>query len=237
MPTKAIKKLTSWSFSRWQQYEECPLKAKLKFIDKLPPKTPPNREALDRGTSIHKLAEQYVLHDGKSPHLPTELKLFKQEFLQARKCKDVKVESELAFDRGWNPCDWKDWNRAWVRIKIDLSMKVKKLLKVVDHKTGRLKEEDSSPQLELYALGGLLEYPDVDMVVTDLWFLDQGEIRPLRDDDSTIGVYHRSDISTLKKRWEKRVVPMLNDTKFAPKPGPYCRWCEYSKVKGGPCRF
>lgn len=235
MPTKAVKKLTSWSFSRWAMYEECPLKTKLRHIDKLAPKVPPDRKAMDRGTDIHKLAEDYTL--GTLKKLPPELKLFKQEFLQARKAKDVKVELELAFDRGWNVCDWKDWNRAWVRIKIDLAVKVRKVLKVVDHKTGRLKTTEYGPQLELYALGGLLEDSKVDTVKTELWFLDQGEIVPDAKAEPLAGIYHRSDLSSLKKKWEIRVAPMLNDTQFAPRPGNYCRWCDYSAKKGGPCKF
>ena len=30
---------------------------------------------------------------------------------------------------------------------------------------------------------------------------------------------------------------LLTDTLFAPRPGPYCRWCHFRKENGGPCTF
>jgi hypothetical protein len=236
VPTKAVKRITSWSYSRWAQYEECPLKAKLKFLDKLEPKEKPDRKALDRGTDIHALADEFIR--GKLTPLPKELQLFKGEFTAARKLKGVATELEVAYDNEWNKCDWKDWDRAWVRIKIDLMMPplrgAKPFVKIVDHKTGRLKETQYDPQLELYAISGLLEYPQAQSAITELWFLDAGEIRPKKPKE---GTYARKDLPKLIKLWEQRVQPMLTDTKFAPKPGMYCPWCEYSKAKGGPCKF
>ena len=35
MPVKKLKVLTAWSFSRWDKHAQCPLKARLSFIDKL----------------------------------------------------------------------------------------------------------------------------------------------------------------------------------------------------------
>ena len=70
-----IKPLTSWSFSRYQDYKSCPAKAKYKHIDKL--KEPPS-PAMERGAAIHNLCEQYVR--GTLAKLPPELKLFKDEF-------------------------------------------------------------------------------------------------------------------------------------------------------------
>ena len=64
-------KITSWSFSRYADYKNCPLKFKLKHVDKL--NEPPN-EAMARGAAIHTLAEEYI--KGKGRTVPPELKLF-----------------------------------------------------------------------------------------------------------------------------------------------------------------
>ena len=44
-----------WSYSRLTTWEQCPLKAKLKYIDGL---KEPGSPAMDRGTAIHKDAEE-----------------------------------------------------------------------------------------------------------------------------------------------------------------------------------
>lgn len=230
MPIKRVQQITAWSYSRWAQYEECPYKAKLKFIEKLPE---PGSVAMNRGGDIHKLAEKAIVWPRTK--LAPELGRFAQEFKDLRKLKRVETELELAYTKTWDPCDWKDWDHAWVRIKIDLLTPPDKqgIIEVVDHKTGKPKPA-YAPQLELYALGALLRYPQATAARTRLWYLDHGIISP---EKKTEGMYQQSDVPALKKTWEKRVVPMLSDTKFAPKPGNYCTWCAFSKSKGGPCVY
>jgi hypothetical protein len=230
MPFKKVQKITAWSYSRWSQYEECPAKAKYKFLDKLPE---PGSPAMERGSAIHQLAEKVVLE--KRSKIPEELVRFAAEFREVRRAKGVETELELAYTRDWEPCDWKDWDHAWVRIKIDLLVPIDKgkVLSIVDHKTGRPKPA-YAPQLELYALGALLRYPQANSARARLWYLDHGIISPERH---TEGVYPQSAVPALKKKWEQRVIPMLSDKKFAPRPGNYCRWCTFSKAKLGPCRF
>lgn len=230
MPIKKVQKITAWSYSRWAVYEECPAKAKYKFIDRL---EEPGNKAMSRGGDIHKLAEAAVLE--KRSKLPKELLRFATEFKAARKVKNVETELELAYTSTWESCDWKDWDNAWVRIKIDLLLPPDKTdtIEIIDHKTGRPKPA-YAPQLELYALGGLLRYPQAKVARTRLWYLDHGIISP---DKSKEGLYPSTAVPALKKTWEKRVIPMLSDTKFAPRPGNYCSWCHYRKANKGPCKF
>ncbi len=56
MPRKRIQKITAWSFSRYGDYQKCPLMAKFKAIDKI---KEPSNKYLKRGTAIHKEAELY----------------------------------------------------------------------------------------------------------------------------------------------------------------------------------
>ena len=61
--TIPIKQVTSWSFSRYSTYKQCPLKLKLSAIDRI---REPGNEAMARGDAIHKLAEKYIKGEGRS---------------------------------------------------------------------------------------------------------------------------------------------------------------------------
>lgn len=214
--------ITAWSYSRYRDYEKCPLLAKFKHVDRL--KEPPN-EAMERGTLIHKLAEDFALKRIKK--LPPELKQFKAKFTALQKQK-LLVEEQWAFNDKWGRVDWFARD-AWCRVKMDASYQFKKEVVVIDHKTGRYREGEYTEQLELYALAALLIYTSADTVSCRLWFLDSG--------DEATYTATRADIEELKKKWVARTKPMLNDKRFAPKPGNHCRWCHFSKAKGGKCKF
>ncbi len=113
--------LTSWSFSRYSQYQQCPAKAKYKFLEKRPE---PSGPALVRGDMVHKAGEAYLR--GTSAKLIPELKAFAGEFkdLRARKRKDpasVSVEETWAFRKDWSRTVYNDWNGCWLRIKVDIA--------------------------------------------------------------------------------------------------------------------
>lgn len=215
-------KITSWSYSRFSLYESCPAKAKYKFLDKLPD---PGGAAMERGNTIHKLAEQYT--KGELKKLPPELKLFADEFKELKKSKPI-VEETWAFTKDWIKTTWNDWKGCAVRIKTDAACLDGEDLHVIDHKTGK-KREGYDEQLSLYAVGGGLIFPKVKKIITHLWFLDLGE--------TVVKEYDAAEVPVLQKEWDKKVKPMLNDTRFAPKPSHTCRWCPYSKANSGPCKF
>lgn len=237
------KKLTSWSFSRYADYKQCPLKTKFKHIDKIA--EPPNK-AMARGAEIHKLAEDYV--KGKIARLPVDLKLFKDEFARLKKLykKDpdkIVVEDTWAFTDDWIETAWNNWTGCWVRIKLDLAHQQSEsnVLYVRDWKTGKFdpaNQEDYLEQLELYALGAFLMYDNIQEVRPSLGYLDHGNTHPLPD--SPI-IFKRSDLEKLKKIWNKRVKAMMSDVIFAPRPNDKCKWCFYRKSNaangGGQCKF
>lgn len=237
------KQITAWSFSRYSTYKQCPLKAKLNFIDKI--QEPPN-EAMERGSRIHALAEDYI--KGKIRALPAELKLFKEDFkffkTQYKKSiSGMVVEDTWSFTKDWNETQWNDWVNCWVRIKLDCAHhEDDSTLIITDFKTGKyrpMQNEEYVEQLELYALAALLLHEHIEIAKPRLQYLDTGEIYPSPEDDAL--VFTRADIPKLKKLWDKRTKPMLSDTTFAPKPNDKCRWCFYRKGNaangGGQCKF
>jgi RecB family exonuclease len=229
-----IKPITSWSFSRYNVYRECPAKAMYKFILKL---KEPGSEAMDRGTAIHLLAENYV--KGIAKKLAPELTLFKEEFAALKKQKVKFVEESWTFKSDWTQTTFNDWNGAWLRVKLDVAyINVEhNALVIIDHKTGKIRDnktEEYKEQLELYALAGLKQHPTVELVSPRLWYLDQGVIYP--DMDQEI-VFERKDEAYLDKLWRGRVKAMLTDTTFKPRPGSACTYCHFKKGNNGPCKY
>lgn len=229
--------ITAWSYSRYACYTECPAKAKFKFVAKLPE---PGSTAMDRGSAMHALMEE--LTTGKMSGKPEELTKvdsFREEFKTSvlpKIKKDASVakkgrplaEQEWAFTTLWEPTGWFARN-AWCRIKTDLVFHNKKQLIIVDHKTGKRREEHRD-QLSLYALGGFIMFPEVEHISTQVWYLDQGA--PWTQDE-----YERAELPDIKNAWLDKTKPMLTDTQFAPRPGNYCRWCHFRKGNGGPCQY
>lgn len=229
----------SWSFSRWNEYRGCPAKFKYKALDKLP--EPPS-PAMERGTAIHKLAEDYT--NGKLRTLPAELKLFKDEFKALRGQKVKMVEEQWAFKSDWSLTKWNDWSGCWLRVKLDVAYinAEHNALVPIDHKTGKFRDEKNDEyllQLDLYGVAGFAQVPTVDVVSPRLWYIDQGRVFPDPDaNDAEEEIeYFPKDIKLMRKKWEDRVKPMFMDRTFKPTPGDACRFCHFRKSNGGPCKY
>ena len=133
-----------WSFSRLTDFETCPYRFQLKYIEKLPEAPNP---AAERGTEIHKQYENFALNKGPCP----------SEFFKPRLEHFLKynpkwsIETEWAFDKEWKPCSWFD-NATWVRIKPDLHIQHSIAgCTVVDYKTGKESIFKHTAQGQLYA--------------------------------------------------------------------------------------
>lgn len=232
--------IKSWSWSRYSDYKQCPFKAKLKHVDKL---KEPGNDAMQRGNDIHKLAEDYI--KGFIKKLPVELKHFKADVDQLKKMAKSKI-SLVTIEESWTFTeDWKtktrfdDWANAWVRIKVDAAHFVNDdILIVTDWKTGKFREEmnaDYVEQLELYALAAFFHYPHINQVWPRLVYLDVPMVYP--PPHSPIIFTREKDFERLAKMWYKRILPMLNDTKFPIRPNDKCKWCHFRKSNGGPCKI
>ena len=112
---------------------------------------------MERGTRIHKLAEDYV--SGVISELPNELSVLSSRFEQLRALGNAKCELEWAFTSSWSPTDWfaKD---TWLRVKADVLFEQDDQLYIVDHKTGK-RYDDHRKQLSLYALASFTMLPSI----------------------------------------------------------------------------
>ncbi len=224
------KQLKAWSYSTWNMWRICPQRIFYSKIERLPD---PLGKAAQRGTEVHGIAEEFVA--GKIDELPTRgngkiLIPFKPDLIQLRDEPTVKVEVDFTFTETWRKTHWRDWNDAWVRMKIDVLYRPEPgHVVLLDYKTGR--KRDYAKQTEIYALGCFTAHKSAEKVTTEIWFLDH----PNDDDAITSFDFGREEMGTLQAEWERRVKPMMEDTVYRPSPGNDCSWCPFSKKKGGPC--
>ncbi len=120
----------------------------------------------------------------------------------------------------------------WLICVIDLShIESERWATVIDYKSGK-RYDSHQEQLELYNLAVLASNPDVERAEGKCYYLDEppgGWGKPV--------FTTREQFEDVKKRWVDRVAMMDADTECAPRPGHYCRWCDYRKSNGGPCQY
>lgn len=179
---------------------------------------------------IDAAATEYLM--GRTKELRPELHSFREEFDALRKTKNLVTQEQWAYTDQWQPTGWFDGN-AWLRIKTDLYRLNPKtnVMLLVDLKTGRERPEHAE-QLSLYALGGLLKFPDAAAIDVRLWYSDSGVEAPPEEK-----LYKPADLPGLKTYWLKEVKGMLADRTFKEKPSHACSYCFFSKAKGGPCKY
>lgn len=227
---KKTPQLKSWSYSTWNTWRKCPRRIFFAKIQRLPD---PMGKAAQRGIKIHEIAEEFI--KGKIDKLPVtgtgkELRDFGKDFIRLRESATAKSELDLTFTRTWGQTHWRDWDHAWVRIKVDaFDRPDPETIVIVDFKTGQRRDYDK--QLELYGLGGMKAFPKVKKVIGEIWYLDEGK----SNDPIEAIEFTKKEEPALQKLWEERVKPMMADTTFRAQPSSECSWCPFSKGKGGPC--
>ena len=213
---------TTWSYSAYSQWRECPRKAYYTRILKLPQ---PSSPQMDRGTAIHQLAQNFV--EGKHVDIPNELRPFKAQFTMLRDSKAM-CEQNWGFTSTWQPCGFFSPD-VWLRVKCDATYYQSPTIAViVDHKTGKIYDEHHD-QLDLYATVGFIMLPDARKIIAQDWYLDQDAV--VED------VFESKQSRALRQKWDKLVEPYFNDDIFPCKPSPKCKWCAFSKANLGPCDF
>lgn len=193
---------TAWSFSAYKQHKECPRQYRYERVERRPPPggVKPKSPAQLRGDDVHKSAERYLKAGGR---VPKEFASFAHELRALRALKALS-EASWTFTEKWDETRWDDWDRAWLRVKLDSGFvasnaaeyrrMVAKLrdpeaeylhnLSFRDLPDGAIAEvidfktgklyDGYDEQLELYALTAFRKWPDVELVGPTLWFVDQG---------------------------------------------------------------
>lgn len=222
----------AWSYSRFECWERCPLQFKLKFIDNI---KSPGTPAMQRGNEVHLAMARYVAApDTMGLAMPDVVtNPFQMQLVNAIRDHDDKlVEQKWALSAQWRSTAYfKKPGKAppWLRLILDVAVLYEDMEgEAIDWKTGR-QYEVNQDQMELFGLGFLCYFQPAVKVTTRLVYLDEGT--------EVLNQYDAKDKEKLQAKWEKKVAPMFADTTFLPRPNDKCRFCDFSKSKGGQCRF
>ncbi len=240
MPTKP-NAMESWSFSKIDTYETCPLKYKYRYVLQIP--GPPN-PALSFGEAIHETLFEY--HTKKS--FGKELSL--EEFLQLYKNKwrplgyldenhqNIRFESgkkllENYYNKHHAEKIKHEALEKWFNIKINgysFRGKIDRIdrlpeggVEIIDYKTGEVKPQadiDKDSQVTLYSMGAK-EALGLDVKKLSYYYVEKGEkITTTRTE---------RDIEN-KKQEVTELITKIKKANFEPKSGMHCDWCEYQGI-------
>lgn len=217
----------SWSFSAWDLYNNCPLKFKFEKLDKLD--KGPTPEAFLRGRKVHDNIAKYLTKEaGALEDGYVKSKWAQQTYDEFRTFDNIIVEKQWAFDNQWKGTGWFGAS-TWLRTVVDAAVLYDDMsAEIIDHKTGKPRGSYGD-QLELFALSAFWHIPAITSVTTRLVFTDH-DAQPMDE-------FSARDRDKLTAKWEAKVAPMFSDTAFNPRPGDECRFCNFSRSRGGQCRY
>jgi len=220
----------AWSYSALKTFESCAYRTYISKVKRVQEDYGP---AAARGTRIHDEAEQYVRH--QTADLPDPLKKFQQQFKELRELfaeAKVETEGEWGFTLNWEPTGWIAPD-TWARVKLDaLVHETETSARVIDYKTGKQlgNEIAHSQQALIYAISTFFMYPDLEILNTEMWYLDHGTTMEQ--------TYTRDEAMVFMPKLHERAVTMTTATKFPPNPSNYnCRWCSFGKGSEPHCEW
>jgi hypothetical protein len=217
--------IRSWSFSRWDTARRCARRIKLSVIDKIKEPEQPNSPA-SRGDQIHKSIELITTGQKKVETLHIAAKPFKAEIIKlsefmARKAGEA--EQMWCYDKEWVKVDPKDFDRTWLRVKLDQLVWLSKTKAVlIDYKSGKRagNEIKHNEQTQLYALASFLRFPQLQELWVELWYVDKDILHKVH--------YTRDQALRHYKTWNERGIFVTSLRQFEPQPSTYnCSYCPY----------
>jgi CRISPR/Cas system-associated exonuclease Cas4 (RecB family) len=226
---------TSWSFSKLGDFAKCKKYFWLKHEQKIPEPERPlpkgkTEHANDRGSRIHDNLEGYVR--GDHDDLCSEAEKYfgvHADFLRVM-FEDglVELEGEWGMNKDWEIAPWAN---AWLRLKLDVLVHVSTdEAVVIDYKSGKKwgNEVKHAQQLQLYALVTALRYPHLEMITTELWYIDTGE--------TTSQTFTRAQALRFKRGFDINGTAIVNCVDFPSNPNKWsCQWCLYGPEHSGHC--
>jgi len=215
------------SYSGWSTHNKCPAQYKYSYIDKLP--RGEMGDAAKRGTEIHDGVEAFLTGATDGP--PMQVRHTYGQWLDGlRRGRKLHPELKWAVTPQWQLTDFDNTEAAW-RGVMDLYVNPTESsigLDIYEWKTGQIYPEHAL-QAELYGTIGLTMLPEIPCVtVTNVYFDKKKNV---------VREYKREDEQGLRALWNRRSKDVARDTDHSPNPGMYCRWCDFSRAKGGPCQF
>lgn len=212
-----------WSHSSISTFRKCPQRYKFQYIERLP-QPGLKSEALLRGSRIHAELEHFLTH--KRAPVPEEAESFRDELIDLRKKPGMRAEARVEFNDSWREVPSKSPG-SWCVMILDATYVEGTVGKVIDFKTGKVYPDDHVDQGNLYSIGMMFRQ-QLTEVETEFWYLDRGYGHSLE--------VKRAQVRKIANGYERQVLTIDAEKRFAPNPSRLCSWCPYSKTVGGPCR-
>jgi len=158
----------AWSFSRLNDFEQCPRMFQGKYILKDFPKENFNSPHLQRGKDVHKELEDAI---GKGTPLHPSRQWIAPVIEKIRASSMIKAELQVCFNARRKMCSWFD-KQAWCRMIFDLiCASGEEHIVMIDWKTGKVRT-DSTDQLRMFTAGVFDMHPKAQKVTTAYVFVD-----------------------------------------------------------------
>jgi CRISPR/Cas system-associated exonuclease Cas4 (RecB family) len=213
------------TWSRLSEFD-CALKFKLKHIEK---RKEPANAAFVKGGRVHDGLDGFLKR--RSKLIPDEAWTLRAELTALRKDKTLRGEEAWGYDRAWQPLPVTGYfsDADYIRAKVDAMTTKGDKCKVIDFKTGQVRS--ASPlQVRFYGMLALIREPKLNVAQLELWFVEQGQIMPFEP-------VKRSEVLAIKTDFQRRFKAIEDERAWKPTPGDACRFCPFTKHKGGPCRY
>lgn len=222
----------NWSFSKLMMFEQCALRFKFKYVDRVPEPPPKPDNPMERGNREHKRLEDYTLSrtstlTGCEGKATDEFKGVLDEIRSLISVGQGTAEQDWFFDSDWKPTTREN---VWLWLKLDAFVHDDTSAVAVDYKTGKsvYKAVEHAQQLQLYAACLALKYPDIHHITTELWYLDEGHVKTNR--------FSSEEAVRLVNRFDQRADAMYSARYFrANSSKQTCRWCPYGANGNGHC--
>ena len=227
-----MSKIMALSHSRINDFDQCPLKFKLKYITKAPNfKFQGGSPHLIKGQKIHSYLEDYVNHrkDGNDEIAENSLdavengKEFADKIIDVYGRESVFAELQLAVTKDWEPTGWFDAD-VYMRAIVDFSAYGHVMSEAIDWKSGKFTQytpESGYGQLELTAGFMFALQPTLEFVQTQYAYVEHRK--------AIKKVYKAEDKIRILQYFDNKSVEINAEDKFLPKKNRFCNWCEATK--------
>lgn len=222
------------SWSRLSDYQQCPLKFKLKYIekDKMFKEDESQSPHLVRGSNVHKALENYVVQKQSNGEMEVKItslpeveitKPFVDRFLDNYTV--VIPETQIAINKDWQRVEWFSRD-AYYRAILDLIAIRPSDVAIIDYKTGKMRDYDGGPsgkgQLHLSGAISLHLWPDVPEVTTTYAYVDHRQTITKK--------FSQDDKADLRKHFDDQYDVVNSDKEFRPKVNEFCKWCPATRA-------
>ena len=219
-----------YSYSSVATFRQCPAKFNYAYNLKVKVDKQPPSPAMERGSRIHDSIEAYLLKTNEFMH--PDIHANYGQWMMGIRESGAEVLPEFKWGITWEmkPCAYDD-PACMIHGFVDLLVipeDENANLDLYEWKTGGIYPEHVT-QIHKYSVAMMCHYPErpgVDAMVT---YLDKQDYKAVH--------YPKTMMFEYKPMLRSEIGNIADATRFPTMPSFKCRWCQFSRDNGGPCKF